>query len=125
MGLIPAVISPFVISKIGSSNARRYFLTGERFSAVQASQIGLLNSVYETEEEMDKEVERIIQEIRTAGPVAVQQCKKLIAAVSEMDLEDPTTKQFVCSQIASIRVSEEGQEGLNAFLNKQKPRWTE
>lgn len=125
LGLIPAVISPFVISKIGSANARRYFLTGERFSAAQALQIGLLNSHYETEEEMDKEIERILQEIRGAGPTAVKTCKNLINNVAEMSLDDPATKKFVCSQIAAIRVSEEGQDGLNAFLTKQKPRWTE
>lgn len=125
LGLIPAVISPFVISKIGSSNARRYFLTGERFSAAQALHIGLLNAHFDTEEEMDKEIDRILAEITAAGPRAVQHCKRLINAVNEMNLDDPATKKYVCSQIAAIRVSEEGQDGLNAFLTKQKPRWME
>eukprot|EP01127_Copromyxa_protea_P006017 TRINITY_DN15824_c0_g1_i1.p1 TRINITY_DN15824_c0_g1~~TRINITY_DN15824_c0_g1_i1.p1 ORF type:complete len:287 (+),score=73.47 TRINITY_DN15824_c0_g1_i1:40-900(+) len=124
LGLIPAVISPFVISKIGSAHARRFFLTGERFSANQAVQIGLLNASHETEEEMDQEINSILKEIKLSGPKAVQHAKKLIAAVSEMDIQNPETKKFVCSQIAGIRVSEEGQEGLNAFLTKQKPNWT-
>lgn len=125
LGLIPAVISPFVISKIGSANARRYFLTGERFSAAQALQMGLLNGSHETEEGMDQEIEQILTDIRGAGPVAVQTAKKLITAVTNMSVDDPATKKFVCSQIAGIRVSEEGQNGLSAFLTKQKPSWTE
>jgi len=123
LGLLPAVISGFVMEKIGVNNANRYFLTGERFSAAEAVRIGLLNQHFETEAELDSEVNKVITEIVQSGPVAVRKAKALIARVKEMDLAEPSTKTFVCNQIASIRVSPEGQEGLSAFLQKRKPGW--
>jgi len=113
LGIIPAVISPFAIAKIGPSAARRYFVTGERFGAATALRIGL---VHEVSGDLDEVVERILGELRTAGPEAVRHAKKLV-------LERPDglgTER----RIAQRRTSEEGQEGLRAFIEKRHPSWS-
>ena len=113
LGIIPAVISPFALAKIGPGAARRYFVTGEVFDAATALRIGL---VHEVAEELDAAVARIVAELRTAGPEAARHAKKLV-------LERPDglgTER----RIAQRRTSEEGQEGLRAFLEKRAPRWT-
>jgi methylglutaconyl-CoA hydratase len=113
LGIIPAVISPFALAKIGPSAARRYFVTGERFDAATALRIGL---VHEVAEDLDGAVAAIISELRTAGPEAARHGKKLV-------LERPDglgTER----RIAQRRTSEEGQEGLRAFLEKRQPGWS-
>jgi methylglutaconyl-CoA hydratase len=111
LGIIPAVISPFVLPKIGS-HARRYFLTGERFDAETALRIGL---VHELADDLDASVERVLSELLTAGPEAVREAKKLIR-------ERPTGEET--AQIAArLRAGEEGQEGLRAFLERRSPGW--
>ena len=112
LGIIPAVISPFALAKIGPGAARRYFVTGEVFDAATALRIGL---VHEVAEELDAAVARIVAELRTAGPEAARHAKKLV-------LERPDglgTER----RIAQRRTSEEGQEGLKAFLEKRDPSW--
>jgi methylglutaconyl-CoA hydratase len=112
LGIIPAVISPFALAKIGPSAARRYFLTGERFGPATALRIGL---VHEVSADLDEVVERILGELRTAGPEAVRHAKKLV-------LERPDglgTER----RIAQRRTSDEGQEGLRAFIEKRHPSW--
>jgi methylglutaconyl-CoA hydratase len=112
LGIIPAVISPFALAKIGSSAARRYFVTGERFDTVTALRIGL---VHEIAEDLDGAVERVVAELRTAGPEAARHAKKLV-------LERPDglgTER----RIAQRRTADEGQEGLRAFLEKRNPAW--
>jgi len=123
LGLIPAVISPFVMEKIGKSNCSRYFLTGEKFSADEARRIGLVSAVYTSPELLDEAVDNVVKEISLAGPNAVRICKDLISNVSHMSLDEPSTKNFVAKEIAKARVSVEGQEGLGSFLNKTKPGW--
>jgi methylglutaconyl-CoA hydratase len=123
LGLIPAVISPFVMEKIGANNASRYFLTGERFSANDAKQIGLITQTFEDEGSLDAAVDQILTEIEGNSPQAVQRCKSLIQHVKHKDVMEPSTKAFVAHEIADIRVSSEGQEGLQSFLNKRKPSW--
>jgi methylglutaconyl-CoA hydratase len=120
LGLLPAVISPFVMEKIGAGNCSRYFLTGEKFDAVEARRIGLVQQVFETEQDMDEEITRVTREIQLAYPGAVKNCKKLIQTVASMDINDPKTKIFVASEIAKARVGKEGQAGLAAFLSKTK-----
>jgi methylglutaconyl-CoA hydratase len=111
LGIIPAVISPFVLPKIGA-NVRRYFLTGERFDAETALRIGL---VHEVVEDLDGAVERVVGELLTSGPQAVREAKRLIR-------ERPTGEET--AQIAArLRSGEEGQEGLRAFLEKRTPSW--
>jgi methylglutaconyl-CoA hydratase len=112
LGIIPSVISPFALAKIGESAARRYFVTGERFDAQTAFRIGL---VHEVAEDLDAAVERIVTEVRTAGPEAARHAKLLV-------LERPDTLGTE-RRIAQRRTSEEGQEGLRAFLEKRKPSW--
>jgi methylglutaconyl-CoA hydratase len=113
LGIIPSVISPFALAKIGESAARRYFLTGERFDAQTAFRIGL---VHELAAELDVAVERIVAELRTAGPEASRHAKQLV-------LERPDSLGTE-RRIAQRRTSDEGQEGLRAFLEKRKPAWS-
>lgn len=113
LGIIPAVISPFALAKIGASAARRYFLTGERFDAATALRIGL---VHEVDSDLDAAVERVLAELRSAGPRAARHAKRLV-----LDTPDgPETAR----RIAERRTSEEGQEGLRAFLERRNPGWS-
>ena len=113
LGIIPSVISPFALSKIGPTWARRYFVTGERFDAATALRIGL---VHEVADNLDAGVERIVAELRSAGPRAARHAKRLV-----LDRPDgPETAR----RIAERRTSEEGQEGLRAFLERRSPDWT-
>ena len=112
LGIIPSVISPFALAKIGASAARRYFVTGERFDAATALRIGL---VQEVAEDLDTAVEHVLAELRTAGPEAARQAKKLV-------LERPDSLGTE-RRIAQRRTSDEGQEGLHAFLQKRDPPW--
>jgi enoyl-CoA hydratase/carnithine racemase len=112
LGIIPAVISPFVLPKIGA-HARRYFLTGERFDAGTALRIGL---VHEVAADPEATVERIVGELLTSGPQAVREAKRLIR-------ERPAGDE--AARIAArLRAGEEGQEGLRAFLERRTSGWT-
>jgi len=123
LGLVPAVISPFVMEKIGKSNCSRFFLTGERFSAEEAKRIGLIQDYFLSEKELEEAIDKICNEIASSGPNAVKICKQLIQKVSAMDMHETSTKSFVTDIIAKVRISEEGQSGLNSFLNKTQPPW--
>jgi len=112
LGLVPAVISPFALAKIGAAPARRYFLTGERFDARTALRIGL---VQEVAADLDGAVERIVGELLSAGPEAVRAAKRLV-------LDRPTGPE-TARRIAERRTSDEGQEGLRAFLEKRDSSW--
>jgi methylglutaconyl-CoA hydratase len=112
LGIVPAVISPFALAKIGSSAARRYFVTGERFDAATALRIGL---VHEVTPELDASVEAVAGELLDAGPVAARAAKELAHV--------PLTADETARRIAERRTSEEGQEGLRAFLEKRPPSW--
>jgi methylglutaconyl-CoA hydratase len=112
LGIIPAVISPFALAKIGGGNARRYFVTGERFDAATALRIGLISEVAE---ELDAAVERVVAELLAAGPQAARWAKRLVRERPD----GPETARW----IAERRTSDEGQEGLAAFLDKRKPNW--
>ncbi len=121
IGLVPATISPYVIAAIGERAARRYFVTAERFDAHRALHLGLINEVVDAEQ-LDQEVELLVDALLANGPEAIMAAKKLVFDVSgkpiDQDLLDHT-----CEVIAAIRVSDQGQEGLNAFLEKRKPLW--
>jgi methylglutaconyl-CoA hydratase len=118
LGLIPAVISPYVISKIGESHARAWFLSGERFSAHKAFHTGLVHTVV-SPAEFESKKQETIQSFLKAGPVATRHCKELINNV----LTNSEPMDYTCQQIAIRRVSAEGQEGMKALLNKEKPSW--
>lgn len=120
LGLIPAVISPFVIAKIGRSAARELFLTGDRFSAARAREIGLAHSVVPAAD-LDAEVARYQAMVVAGAPGAQSAAKHLIAEVSR---RAPADAMSLCAEaIASRRVSPEGQEGIRAFLEKRDPSW--
>jgi methylglutaconyl-CoA hydratase len=111
LGIVPAVISPFALAKIGTSAARRWFVTGERFSAEVALRIGL---VHEVTDDLDAAVDRIVGELLTAGPEAARAAKELARA--------PLPADVTARRIAERRASPEGQEGLRAFLEKRPAR---
>jgi methylglutaconyl-CoA hydratase len=120
LGIVPAVISPFALAKIGRSAARELFLTGARFSAARAQEIGLVHAIVPAAD-LDAAVAGYVTEILSAGPQAVAAAKALIPAVWGRPLDDATS--ITTKTIAARRVSPEGQEGLNAFLEKRKPSW--
>jgi len=120
IGVVPACIGPYVIRKMGEGKARELFITGERMSADRAFEVGLVNKVVD-DDQLDSEVDNLVQTILTSGPEAVAIAKKL---VSEVPLMAPDKfKPFTAEMIARLRVSDEGQEGMDAFLNKRKPNW--
>ncbi len=113
LGIVPATISPFALAKIGPSAARRYFVTGERFDAATAVRIGL---AHEVADDLEAALERVLAELRSAGPKAARAAKRLV-----LDRPDgPETARI----IAERRTSPEGQEGLRAFLERRKPDWS-
>ena len=123
LGLLPAVISPYVIAAIGGRNARRYFATAETFDAAEALRIGLLHEVVDADA-LDAAVDRQIALLLKAAPFASADAKRLVretAAATDRDRLD----QDNAALIAALRVSAEGQEGLGAFLDKRTPAWAE
>ena len=120
LGLVPAVISPYVLSRIGESAAREYFLTGERFEAEKAREIGLVRAVV-PEGELDGAIDGRVRELLQAGPQAIAEAKALLRAVTGRRVED--VREDTVARIAAVRASAEGQEGLKAFLEKRKPDW--
>jgi methylglutaconyl-CoA hydratase len=121
LGILPAVISPFAVAKIGRSAARELFLTGARFTAVRAKEIGLVHAVVPAHE-LDNAVATYASELLAAGPEAIAAAKALIAQVAGRNPAD--VRSITAAAIAGRRVSKEGQEGLRAFLEKRKPSWT-
>jgi methylglutaconyl-CoA hydratase len=123
LGLAPAVISPYVFRRIGERNARRYFLTAERFNAQQALAIGLIQQCV-PQDTLNENVEAVIGELLKGGPMAVTICKQLVYANAGHDQESQKSMdEYTSGLIAGLRVMDEGQEGLAAFLEKRKPDW--
>lgn len=120
LGILPAMISPFVLPKIGVSAARELFLTGMRFSAARAREIGLVHAVV-PESLLDETVQRYLDEVLSAAPTAVAAAKRLIPEV--WGQRPDAVADLTARAIAAQRVSPEGQEGLRAFLGKRKPSW--
>ena len=121
LGLIPATIAPYVIEAIGARAARRYFLSGERFTAAEAFRLGLLHDLAPLPE-LDGMINEILGALVTAGPAAQAECKALIRAVGER----PATASMIADtarRIARVRASPEGKEGVAAFLGKRKASW--
>ncbi len=118
LGLIPAVISPYVVRKIGYGQARALFLTGERFDAETALRIGLIHRVVPAEQ-LDAEIEQVIAGLKQNGPNAMASAKMLLHATQVLPVDE--LRSLTVARIAELRVSEEGQEGIRAFLEKRKP----
>ncbi len=121
LGLLPSTISPYVIRAMGARAAQRYFLTAERFSAAEALRIGFVHEVV-TADALDAKVAELAQALVKAGPAAVKACKKLVQDVAGHDITPELVAMTVAS-IADVRVSPEGREGLQSFVNKRKPNW--
>ena len=121
LGLLPAVISPFVIAKIGESHARASFLSGAKISMSRAFVMGLVHQVT-TLEQLDAEIEKVVADFLLAGPVAACRAKELINRVVRSEtIED--ARDFTCEMISKARISAEGQEGMSALLEKRKASW--
>lgn len=121
LGLLPAVISPFVLAKIGESHARALFPGGERFGAERARQIGLVHEVLADEAALDVRLDAVIAELLAAGPTAARAAKALIRELRTLSAAD--ARAHTVRHIAQQRTSPEGQEGLSAFLEKRPPSW--
>jgi methylglutaconyl-CoA hydratase len=121
LGLIPAVISPYIVAAIGARQARRYFLTAETFSSAEALRIGLVHQVV-PENELDETVDHIAQSLSHAGPTALSAAKRWIAEVSGKPINDELARA-TARRIAALRASPEAQDGMQAFLEKRKPLW--
>ena len=121
LGILPAVISPYALAKIGRSAARDLFLTGARFSATRAREIGLVHAVGDAAD-LDRMVAKYVNDLLTSGPEAVAAAKRMIERV--MASRDGDVADLTAATIAERRVSPEGQEGMRAFLEKRPPSWT-
>ena len=122
IGLIPAVISPYVVAAIGQRAARRYFTTAERFDAQTAAKLGLVSKVVK-QEQLNQEIDKLAETLLANSPSALVEAKKLIFDVAGRAI-DSELIDLTCQRISAIRVSANGQEGLSAFLQKRKPMWS-
>ncbi|MBL8473403.1 MAG: enoyl-CoA hydratase/isomerase family protein [Rhodocyclaceae bacterium] len=122
LGLIPAVISPYVVEAIGARRARRYFLTAERFSAAEAYRIGLLHEIVPGVEELDQAVGELIDALLACSPAAQAESKQLLRDLAGRAI-DPDLIDHTARLITRVRASAEGREGLSAFLDKRSPAW--
>jgi methylglutaconyl-CoA hydratase len=120
LGILPAVVSPYVVRKIGPARATALFVSGSRIDAKRAYEIGLIERLVEPAD-LDAAVERVLDAIRSGGPKAVNAAKRLVREVEGR--RDDEVADLVVRRIAEIRVSHEGQEGLRAFLERRDPRW--
>jgi methylglutaconyl-CoA hydratase len=121
LGLMPAVISPFVLPRIGEGAARSLFLSGERFGAERALRIGLISEVVADQAALDARVAALVAEVLGGGPGAVRNAKAVI--LDQRGLTRSDALRLTVSRAATQRVSSEGQEGLGAFLDKRRPSW--
>jgi len=120
IGLVPACISPYVLKRVGERYGREYFLTGERLTAQKALQCGLVNRVVPAQE-LDATVDGLVEHLISSGPAALATCKRMVREGGDMDLD--TAGPATAEMIARLRMSEEGQEGMAAFLERRKPAW--
>ncbi|MGD2111217.1 MAG: enoyl-CoA hydratase/isomerase family protein [Phycisphaerae bacterium] len=120
LGLTPAAISPYLLRRMGEKNLREYFLTGERFSANQAADMGLVNEAVHADQ-LDESVDAKVQAILTGGPNALAVSKELLREIGERSLVE--NGPYTAEVITKLRMGDEGQEGMKSFLEKRKPRW--
>ena len=123
LGIIPAIIAPFVIARVGPGRAREFFITGERFLAPVALNMGLIQHVAVHERALDALIDSKVAQILTSAPGAIAAAKELIFGVAARTLE--SALEFAAYAIAQARTSAEGQAGMQAFLERQKPPWIE
>lgn len=121
IGVIPAMISPYVIAAVGERMARRYMITGEEFDALEAQRMGLVHQAVD-EAHLDAAVETMLDHLHTSGPGAVTALKQLIPVSAHTPI-GPDIVEETARRIAAVRATPEAQEGLSAFLEKRKPAW--
>ncbi len=121
IGLIPATISPYVVRAIGARASRRYFLTAERFSAAEAHRMGLVHESVPMDQ-LDATVQALVKVLQANSPMAVQDAKRLVDSVAGQDIDEALIARTVAG-IADSRASADGKEGVQAFLDKRKPKW--
>ncbi|MHA1976875.1 MAG: enoyl-CoA hydratase-related protein [Candidatus Hodarchaeales archaeon] len=121
LGIMPAVISPYVIPKIGYSQATRYFLTGERINTQTALRIGLIHEIVADIDELNQEVTMVVNYLLASGPLAMARIKEMLEKNRTTSLE--SVRSYLIDRIAEVRTSPEGKEGLKAFLEKRPPKW--
>ncbi|MGI9153454.1 MAG: enoyl-CoA hydratase/isomerase family protein [Rubrivivax sp.] len=121
LGLLPATISPYVMRAMGEQAARRYFITAERFSAAQAREMGFVHELV-APDALDAKVDEIVALLVANGPAAVKACKRLVQDFAGREIT-PELRAETARRIADIRASDEGREGVQAFLNKREPAW--
>ena len=121
LGLVPAVISPFVVEKIGLSLARSLFLTGKRFEAKKAGEIGLVHLIAPSVDQLESVCQGVIKNILEASPNALKQCKVLLKVITSNTIKNKYN--YTSKFLADLRASPEGKEGVRAFLEKRKPNW--
>ncbi len=122
IGIIPATISPYIIKRTGESNARELMLTGRRFNGEEAEKKGLINQSFHSVDAMEEYLQQILEELYTSSPQAMASCKELIFNITKSQNFNETI-DYTARMIADARASEEGQEGMAAFLEKRKPSW--
>lgn len=120
IGLVPACISPYVVMRVGLSRSNRLFLTGERFDAKRAMEYGLVDEITD-DDKLDDAVKKSLKQVANSGPNAMRISKELLRTVGNYDFD--SLKRYTAEVIAKLRVSDEGQEGLAAFLEKRPPGW--
>jgi methylglutaconyl-CoA hydratase len=122
LGLIPATIAPYVIEAIGARHARRYMITAERFDAAEAYRIGLVHDLAQSVEALDERVNELLGAMLLAGPQAQKAVKALLRAVAHRPIDERIIAD-TAERIASVRASDEGREGIAAFLGRRSPAW--
>jgi methylglutaconyl-CoA hydratase len=122
IGLVPACIAPYLLKRVGERYVREYFMTGERLTAAKALECGLVNHVVPAAG-LDAAIEQVVHSIIGSGPEALTASKRLVPAIGEMTLDE--AGPFTAEVIARMRVGAEGQEGMSAFLERRKPRWSD
>ena len=124
LGILPAVIGPYVYRKIGSSNFRRLSMMASKIDSVEAMRIGLIDFVVESSSDFDERSNIISQEVLTTGPMAVTEAKNLTLVFDRWDGSDEELRNWTLDKTSQMRGSEEGQEGLSSFLERRKPNWS-
>lgn len=122
LGILPAVVAPYLMAAIGERQCRRYLLSAERFSAAEAYRIGLVHEIVPGEEELDEAIGEIIDSLLKNGPNAQAKCKALLRIIAGQPIDDATVEETT-QRAAIVRSTPEGHEGLSAFLEKRKPNW--
>lgn len=125
LGVVPACIGPFVISKVGASHARYLFVSADRISAARAHEIGLIHEVVQAPGDLPKALEKVLENILNGAPNAMAVAKRLVHDLTwaERRAHCPDSLEYVAKVLADVRISPEAQEGLKAFLEKRKPSW--